>query len=345
MPLRIFRLSILQGGQLLTKCPKFIYDNNGGCKEVVLVLKIGHNRYCKRQRPSCAHFKFSGSIPSISKQVLFFGVSIMALKFRGNNDGPSIEEYIKFWKTKFPSSWEYAIWDNLQGIALLWHNSITLDKLYSNQEFEQLFLDKQAYAKKKENASPNIFSSSQFHRGVQSEIPKEAMWKDDESCKDARQKDKENINGLPPCGNSILQVFGFLQHEKVIVAIIPSCNKNFIKVNLDKILHIITKNIQSTQVDGENVQIFKDLKLTMDKYVLHFDFYDLDIEDVDVFLGYPLMDLVGPINLNVQNKILKLWYKKKKITLQNISLSKPAQSKGLHDAMSPRSLDVIPIDT
>jgi hypothetical protein len=31
---------------------------------------------------------------------------------------------------------------------------------------------------------------------------------------------------------------------------------------------------------------------------------------------------VGTININVQKKFLKLWYKKKKITLQDVSLSK-----------------------
>jgi hypothetical protein len=47
---------------------------------------------------------------------------------------------------------------------------------------------------------------------------------------------------------------------------------NFINVNLAKILQVPTKNIQSTYVEGENVQIFKDLNITMDKYVLHLDF-------------------------------------------------------------------------
>jgi hypothetical protein len=38
-------------------------------------------------------------------------------------------------------------------------------------------------------------------------------------------------------------------------------------------LKILAKNIQSTQVKGKNVQIFKDLKDSMDKYVLHSYFY------------------------------------------------------------------------
>jgi len=42
-------------------------------------------------------------------------------------------------------------------------------------------------------------------------------------------------------------------------------------------------------VEGENVQIFKDLKITMDKYVLHSYFHAIDMVDVDIVLGYPCM--------------------------------------------------------
>jgi hypothetical protein len=51
-------------------------------------------------------------------------------------------------------------------------------------------------------------------------------------------------------------------------------------------------------------------------------FHAIDMDDVDIVLGYPWMDSVGTININVQKKFLKLWYKKKKITLQDVSLSK-----------------------
>jgi hypothetical protein len=60
----------------------------------------------------------------------------------------------------------------------------------------------------------------------------------------------------------------------------------------------------------------------MDKYVLHSDFCAIDMNDVDVILGYPWMTTIGTININVEKKFVKLWYKKKKITLQDVSLSK-----------------------
>jgi hypothetical protein len=97
---------------------------------------------------------------------------------------------------------------------------------------------------------------------------------------------------------------------------------NFVNVQLVNRLQVPAKNIQSTQVEGANVQIFKYLNITMDNYVLHSDFYAIDMGDVDIVLGYPWMDSVGTVNINVQKKFLKLWYKKKKITLQDVSLSK-----------------------
>ena len=76
----------------------------------------------------------------------------------------------------------------------------------------------------------------------------------------------------------------------------------------------------------------------MDKYVLHSNFFAIDMDDVDVVLGYPWMNSIGTVNINLQKKFLKLWYKKKKITLQDISFSK-------QEKVSTRKLVVAPADT
>jgi hypothetical protein len=60
----------------------------------------------------------------------------------------------------------------------------------------------------------------------------------------------------------------------------------------------------------------------MDKYVLHLDFEALYMGDEDIVLGYPWIKSMGTININVKNNFLNLWYKKNKITLQDVSLSK-----------------------
>ena len=64
-------------------------------------------------------------------------------------------------------------------------------------------------------------------------------------------------------------------------------------------------------MDGENVQIYKNMKVTMDKYIFCSYFYALDMDEVDVILGYPWMDSIGTINISVQKKLLNLCYKKK----------------------------------
>ena len=58
------------------------------------------------------------------------------------------------------------------------------------------------------------------------------------------------------------------------------------------------------------------------------------------------MDVIGwCINLNIEKKFLKLWYKKKKVTLQDISLTTQAEPKGEPTDTSTGTLEVIPIDT
>lgn len=39
------------------------------------------------------------------------------------------------------------------------------------------------------------------------------------------------------------------------------------------------------------------------------------MDDADIALGHPWMELVGIVNINVENKFLNIWYNKKKITL------------------------------
>jgi hypothetical protein len=73
------------------------------------------------------------------------------------------------------------------------------------------------------------------------------------------KKDTKSTNGLFSYGNSILQVHGCIKKGNIIVSINPSCQHNFIDVRMQ----VLANNIQSTQVEDENVQVFKDLKLTM----------------------------------------------------------------------------------
>ena len=48
----------------------------------------------------------------------------------------------------------------------------------------------------------------------------------------AKCKDEERSKGLFSCGNSILQIHGYIHKEKVIVSINSSCMHNFINFRL-----------------------------------------------------------------------------------------------------------------
>jgi hypothetical protein len=65
------------------------------------------------------------------------------------------------------------------------------------------------------------------------------------------------------------------------------------------------------------------------------------MNDVDVILGYPWMESIGTININVEKKFMKLWYKKKKITLQDKSLSTREGPK----KVSTGNIIAVPIET
>ena len=85
------------------------------------------------------------------------------------------------------------------------------------------------------------------------------------------------------CGKSILQVHGCIHKENVIVSINPNCQQNFINIKLVNRLQVPTNKIHITQDVDKHVQFFKDLKITMDKYVLHSDFHAIDMDDLDFF--------------------------------------------------------------
>jgi hypothetical protein len=210
-------------------------------------------------------------------------------------DGPSIEKYIAHYKLVYPLLWRFMVkYRLLEDAKTWWWNLVNHDRVYmlQDEEFEQFFFLKWSRAKKKDNESPNSLFSFKVHRGVHTESLTDIRL-------DAMKQDNTNTNGLSLGGISLLQVHGCIQQEKVIVSIKPSCKHNYINVDLTHRLKVLTNSICSTQVDGEHVQVFKDLKITMDKYVLHYDFHAIDMDNVDVVLGYPWMQSVGAINLNV----------------------------------------------
>ena len=149
-----------------------------------------------------------------------------------------------------------------QGEVDRWWNSIYNKQLseLSDKEFEKLLLDKWSHTRKQGN----------------------------ETCK-----------RLFSTGIYLLQVHRCIQKDKIIVSINPSCKQNLINVSLTKKLQVPAKQMEHTQVNNEEVRVYKDLKISMDKYVLHSNFNGSDMANVDVVLGYPWMESMGIIIIYV----------------------------------------------
>ena len=58
----------------------------------------------------------------------------------------------------------------------------------------------------------------------------------------------------------------------------------------------------------------------MERYVLHSYFHVIDMDNVDTFLGYPWMESIVIVNIDMQKNNLKRLYNINKIALHDISL-------------------------
>ena len=76
----------------------------------------------------------------------------MDFSFTRNDDGMSIEEYLEEWSSKWKTSWCNWVSLYLQDDARVWWDSLNHDKMetLSDEEFEQVFLEKWNHAKKKD---------------------------------------------------------------------------------------------------------------------------------------------------------------------------------------------------
>jgi hypothetical protein len=71
-----------------------------------------------------------------------------------------------------------------------------------------------------------------------------------------------------------------------------SIKHKFINVNFAKRFQVFAKHIHRTQGYGKNVHFFQDLDIIMDNYAMHSYFQAIDIDYVDIILGYSGMDSV-----------------------------------------------------
>jgi hypothetical protein len=74
--------------------------------------------------------------------------------FTGKDDGPSIEEYIKWKKIGNPITWKIRLAYSLMDDACIWWDSYGLNceemMALSDEAFEKLFLEKWSHTKSKD---------------------------------------------------------------------------------------------------------------------------------------------------------------------------------------------------
>jgi hypothetical protein len=140
--------------------------------------------------------------------------------FTGRDDGPSIEEFIQSHNSLWKGQEKSFVDCGFKGDALIWWKS------FHHSEWMSLF----------EESLEKSLLDKWYH---------------------TKSKDKDITKSLCSCSKFILQVHGCIHKEKVIVSINPSCMHTFINIQLVNRLQIPAKNIQSTQVECENVKILK----------------------------------------------------------------------------------------
>jgi hypothetical protein len=77
------------------------------------------------------------------------------------HNGPSIEDYIKWIKSKHPIFWCLHMPDNLKDDAMIWSKFLNYSEMMalSNKEFEKVLLDRWFHVKKNDTESTKVFVS------------------------------------------------------------------------------------------------------------------------------------------------------------------------------------------
>ena len=89
-----------------------------------------------------------------------------------NNDGSSIEECIKNYKSQWKNSWRLWTDSYFKDDAKVWWCSLDSRNLkaLSDEDFEQVFLDKWSHSKNKYQVGhKHLFSRLKFHKCIQNE--------------------------------------------------------------------------------------------------------------------------------------------------------------------------------
>jgi hypothetical protein len=137
--------------------------------------------------------------------------------------------------------------------------------------------------------------------------------------------------------DSLLEVNGIIQGKNINIVICPNARKNHINVDLANQLMVLEPNIieNDTCLSDEKYEI-KNLQLSIGdyKFIGQFNVVSMYQDNVDIILGSTWVDTLGTFIFNTRRKFLTFSYKKKKITLQDVtmkSISEAPSSEDLKD--------------
>jgi hypothetical protein len=112
-----------------------------------------------------------------------------------------------------------------------------------------------------------------------------------------------------------LKVKGVIYRRDIIIVICLFNEEKYLGVDIANQLQIPESSIEKIKL--WNKDQINNLSLRIDNYIFVSQFIvkSLDLEDVDIVLGFDSMETLGTFFLNAQKKILTFFYKKKRITL------------------------------
>jgi hypothetical protein len=115
---------------------------------------------------------------------------------------------------------------------------------------------------------------------------------------------------------------GNIQEKEISIHICPDKKKNHISIDLANQLIIPKTSVIETKDLFGNKYDIKDLSLTLEDYKLvsNFEVTTIYEKEVDIILGSTWLETLGSLILNFEKKFLMFSYKKKKITLHDVSV-------------------------
>jgi hypothetical protein len=122
--------------------------------------------------------------------------------------------------------------------------------------------------------------------------------------------------------------------NNINVVICPNARKKHINVDLANQLMLLESNIIENDMclSDEKYEI-KNLQLSIGgyKFIVQFNVVSMYQDNVDIILGSTWVDTLGTFIFNTRRKFLTFSYKKKKITLQDITMKSIPEAPSSED--------------